>query len=719
MPGRRFWILAASLSLSVAAMAAEPARSAASAPAGPVLTGDFHSEEGGKVMVGTDAEIVSGETFLSAKRIRLDYRTGVIVAEGEVVYATTSLRILGAKVTIDPRADVIEATDVRFGRAPVYFTAESLRIVKGDKQIKGVRVWNNEPSAAGMHLKIAEASYLEKEDHLSLRSATPYVAGVPLFNLPYYGQSGTDFPYDIMLNTGSEDKQGRFLRSSILNRISPSLWVGGNVDFYSNSGIMVGPALRFDNSRAAGAGTRWKGRLQSGWIDDQSTPVADLFGRLPDSQRSFVTGDINGRTADGLEIAGNLFAQTDPDVLRDFRPFLIGQAGNPQLNLEVVRPYEGGYLSAALTAKTDNYQDVVQKLPEFRYDLPTTVAGADGWSRRAFLSVGYFSERPSAELPLANFQAATLSADAWSAARVDGYYGFSRTMVAGDWLTFRPVAGVRTTGWSDGLNGQGAATKVIGQAGFDVEGLFTGSWSADAPNWGINGLRHSARPLFQYRVMPGADREVGVVPMTQRAVSVSVLEELDLADRLDAASTTDRQSMRFGIRNTLETRDAVNGSRELLRADLFTDWRQGPTDAETGRTDLLGSLSVSPATWLTLNSSVRMPNGGGAARESLQTIALNSGDFWRTSLSWVELRQATNARQLVWDGRVRLNSVYSLVSGLNYDAQLDQATLLWAGLIQRVGNSWEVEYGVNKRMDPLNRGISSLGFHLRVRLFKF
>ena len=243
---------------------------------------------------------------------------------------------------------------MRFGRAPVYFTAESLRIVKGDKQIKGVRVWNNEPSAAGMHLKIAEASYVEKEDWLSLRSATPYVAGLPLFNLPYYGQSGLDFPYEIMLNTGSEDKQGRFLRSSILTRVSPSLYAGGNVDFYSNSGIMVGPALRFDNSRVPGAATRWKGRLQSGWIDDQSTPVADLFGRLPDSQRSFVTGDINGRTADGLEVAGNLFAQTDPDVLRDFRPFLIGQAGNPQLNLEVVRPYEGGYLSAALTAKTDN-----------------------------------------------------------------------------------------------------------------------------------------------------------------------------------------------------------------------------------------------------------------------------------------------------------------------------------------------------------------------------
>ena len=717
MPGRCFWILAASLSLT-AAMAAEP-------PAGtPDRRATFEYDsivvsENGHVAVATNGRLETANAFLSAKMIRRDDRTGLILAEGDVVYTTKELRILGARIIIDTRADVIEATDVRFGRAPVYFTAESLRIVKGDKQIKGVRVWNNEPSAAGMHLKIAEASYVEKEDWLSLRSATPYVAGLPLFNLPYYGQSGTDFPYDIMLNTGSEDKQGRFLRSSILNRISPSLWVGGNVDFYSNSGIMVGPALRFDNSRAAGAGTRWKGRLQSGWIDDQSTPVADLFGRLPDSQRSFVTGDINGRTADGLEIAGNLFAQTDPDVLRDFRPFLIGQAGNPQLNLEVVRPYEGGYLSAALTAKTDNYQDVVQKLPEFRYDLPTTIAGADGWSRRAFLSLGYFSERPSAELPLAAFQAATLSADAWSTARVDGYYGVSRTLVAGEWLSFRPVAGVRATGWSEGLNGQDATTKVIGQAGFDVEGLFTGSWSADAPNWNIDGLRHSLRPILQYRVMPGADREIGVAPMTQRAVSVSVLEEVDLADRLDAASTTDRQVARFGVRNTVETRDAVTGSRELLRADLFADWRQGPTDAETGRSDLLGSLQLSPTPWMTLSSSVRMPSGGGAPRESIQTIALNSGDFWRTSFNWIELRQATSARQLFWDTQTRLNSVYSVVTGLNYDAQIGQATLVWAGLIQRVGDSWEVEYGLNKRMDPLNRGISSLGFHLRVRLFKF
>jgi hypothetical protein len=186
--------------------------------------------------------------------------------------------------------------------------------------------------------------------------------------------------------------------------------------------------------------------------------------------------------------------------------------------------------------------------------------------------------------------------------------------------------------------------------------------------------------------MQGADREVGVVPMTQRAVSVSVLEELDLADRLDAASTTDRQAMRFGVRNTVETRDAVLGSRELLRADLFTDWRQGPTDAETGRTrPCFGSLSLSPASGSTLTSAARLPNGGGAARESLQSVALNSGDFCAPPSAGSS--RPSERRPASWsrDGRVRLNSVYSPGLGLNYDAQLNQTTLLWAGLIQRVG----------------------------------
>jgi hypothetical protein len=722
MPGRRFWILAASLSLTVAAWAAEPAKPAGkSGEVMPNIVADsFAPEEGGKIVVATNAHLESKDATIDARKIRFDYRTGTIVAEGNVVYATKNLRIIGDKIEADPRNDTIVATNVRFGRAPMYFTAETLKIVKGDKTMRGLRMWNSEPDRLGMHLKIAEASYVEAEDHLTLRSVTPYVAGIPFFNLPYYGQEGyRDIPYDLYLNTGSEDRQGRYLRSTFLVRQNPSLWVGGLLDIYGKSGLLVGPAFRYDNSKQPAGGITWKGRLETGFINDRGDLLNDVYGRTPDRQREFILGEINGRTVDGVEFAGNIFGQSDPGFMRDFRPNLIRESGAPQANFEVSAPYAGGYLSASLTAKADNYQDIVQKLPEFRFDLPQQAIDESDWNRRSFVSVGYFSERPSAALPLPAFQTATLASEAWSATRLDAYYGINRTFALGEWLSFKPVGGVRATGWSEGINGNGTSAKVIAQTGFDLEGLATGSWDLVGSKWGIDGLRHSIRPVLQYRFMPGADREIGNVPQTQRAVSGSVLEEIDLADRLDAASTTDRQVARFGLRNTVETRDAVAGTRELLRADFFADWRQGPTDAETGRSDLNCAISLTPAPWVTLTSGLRLPNGGGAPLESIQSLAFNSGDFWRTSLNWVELRDITLAKQFIWEGRVTLNSVYSLVASLNYDALAGQTTYESIGIVQRIGHSWEVEYGVMQRLDPLNNGKSSLGFQLRARLFKF
>ena len=155
MPGRRFWILAASLSLTVAAMAAEPAQVIAKlAEVMPNIVADsFSPEEGGKIVVATNAHLESKDATIDAKKIRFDYRTGTIVAEGNVVYATKNLRIIGDKIEADPRNDTIVATNVRFGRAPLYFTADTLKIVKGDKTMRGLRMWNSEPEQLGMHLR--------------------------------------------------------------------------------------------------------------------------------------------------------------------------------------------------------------------------------------------------------------------------------------------------------------------------------------------------------------------------------------------------------------------------------------------------------------------------------------------------------------------------------------------------------------------------------------
>jgi LPS-assembly protein len=720
MPGRRFLILAASVGFAVARAAEPVAPAAPAAKTMPSIDGaSFYSEEGGKVLVAVQGLVEVNGATLSADRVKIDQRTGMITAEGHFVYATANLRILGESASLDPKTDTIVARRVRFGRSPTYFTAEELKMVRGDKTMRGVRMWRNEPETLSLSLAIDEIAYTQKDDWLAMRHVTPTLGAAPFFYLPYYGQEGyQDIPYDLWLGMGNSEAKGFYFRSTALMRQTPSLWVGGLLDYYAKAGLLIGPALRFDNSKTAGAGTIWKGRLQAAYIHDAGDLLVDGYGRTPERGRSFVTGELIGRAPGGVEVAGRLFGESDPDFIRDFRPNLLGRVVTPEAGFEISAALDGGFATASIDAKADNYQDVVQRLPELRYDLPSTALGASGLRQRSFLAFAYLTERPSAALAGPAYLAATGTTEAWSTARIDTYYGLTYPWPLTDWLVFTPVAGVRATGWSSALAGTGTATKTIGQAGFDLEGLATGSWNLVANKWGIDGMRHSVRPLLQYRVMPGADQAYGMLPKTDRAGAASVLEELDLADRPDAATTTATQSARFGLRNTLETRDARDGTRELLRADVFTDWRQGSPDAGVnGRTDLTAHVRLTPAPWVTLDSFMILPNGGGPARESIQSISFHSGDFWNASVSWIDLRQDTPARQLWMRGEIALNSIYTGFAQANYDALTGQSDYQSIGVIQKVGKSWEMEYSFQKRVS--DRGDSSLGFHLRARLFKF
>lgn len=684
----------------------------------PVIEGDdpVYSENG-KVLTVKNAVVRSGSTSLWAKFVRADLASGVMHAEGDVIYSGGELRIFCQSIDIDRRRDLIVARMVRFGRAPVHFTADELTLHGQDRSMRGLRAWFNEPHPDGMHLKAQELDYVARTDRASLGSVTGYVAGMPFAHLPGYAQKGyREFPYEIYLRTGSNDIQGGFIRSTVLARQGDHLWAGPVLDYYGKSGLLYGPALRYDTGRSAG-GSGWLGKIEGGFLDDRSTLPTDAYGRPIGSDRHFFFGEIAGRTEGGVEVAGQLFAQSDPLMLRDVRPGLVNGSGRPRANLEATASFESGYASAGLVAKVDDYQDVVQKLPELRLVLPTAALGRSGLQSRSFLTFAYLTERPSTELPLPAFQQQTLQNGAWATTRLDGYYGIAYPIQTQDWLTFRPVVGARLTAWSDGLNGGGPASKAIAQAGFDLEGLVTGQWDARSTGWKIDGLRHTLRPFVQYRAMPGADRELGIAPPAERAVAINILEEVDLADRLDSAATRDTQSVRMGVRNTLATRGENGGSRDLLRADFFTDWRDGPTVAERGRGDFHARLRYSPADWLTLDSVQRLPNGGGAPSESIQSLVVRSGDLWSAEIDWIELNQVEPARQLATTANLRLNSVFTLSGTSIYDARAGGNIGQWLRLQQTIGRTWMVEYGLERFADP--RGSRNLGFYVEFRLFRF
>lgn len=724
MTGRLFWILVTSFGITLKVIAADLVDADKNPkPNQPNVQGEsFTYEENGKVLIAIDATFESNGAHLSAKKIRLNSIDGTVLAEGDVVYTTKSLRIMGEQVMLDPKADLVVAKNVKFGRNPFYFTADELRLEKGDKTMSGVRMWNNEPQEYGMSLGIREVHFSEKDNWLTLKGATPRLMGVPFFYLPYYGQDGyRDIPYDLHLDTGSRDVQGRFLRTTTLVRQTnnKSLWIGGLLDYYSHSGFLIGPAIKYDNRKTAALGNQWHGNFQAGFINDKGnlSLEPDVFTRVPGHNRSFATGEISGTTSNGIEIAGQLYATSDPNFIRDFRPHEIENLGLPQATFEAMMPMAGGYLSGSIVAKVDNYQDLVQKLPEVRFDLLETPSALSGFNQRSFLTATYLTERPSVSLPLANFTNATGSNAAWSTARLDAYYGLSYPITVSDYLTFKPVAGVRATDWSSGLNNRGNTSKVMAQAGFDIEGLATGSWDLKADKWGINGLRHTIRPFIQYRTLPGAGQNVGELAQSDRNVALSAFREIDLADRPDPAAVTSTQVARVGIRNALATRDTENGSRELLRFDILKDWSNNDSLLSSAATDIQTHLRLTPANWVSIDYFDRRGKNNSQSIETLQSIAFNSGDYWKATLGLYEQREGVPSKQYWMLGQMRLNSVYTAFLNANYDSLAHAFTSESIGIIQRIGNSWEIEYGFFKRISIYNDG--SVGLSIRARLFKF
>ncbi|MFZ9202012.1 MAG: LPS assembly protein LptD [Opitutales bacterium] len=719
MPGRRLWLLAAALVLPGAGKA-EPARTVM--PSAPALEGEsFGSEDEGKVIVARKARFATKDAQLSADEIRMNTADGSIEARGNVIYTSDNLRIFGERALIDSRSGRIVAEKVRFGRAPTYFAADRFTMEKGDQRMEGVTVWHREPAGSGMGMKANEATYSKSIDRLVLTHIHPTLGGLPFFYIPRYAQRGyRSIPADVYFRLRTSSRQGAFVRTTTTIRQSPTTWTGLLLDVYAKAGVLIGPSVRYDNWNLPDAGSRWKASVQGGWIRDQGDLglYPDIYGRTIDSERFFVNGSANGRSADGWETAASVQVMSDPEVARDFRPQFSRPMQQPQTFVELSAPVAGGHLSALASAKTDDFQDVVQRLPEVRLDLADQPLWGSQWQGRLSLAAARLSERPSEQLNGLEFLDVTGQADRLELTRLDAYAGASRPTSIGDWLVIKPVAGVRTTWWSEANNGTGALARTIGQFGFDAEMLAVGTWDTRSTAWGIDGVRHTVRPFVQWRATPASGDDLGLVPRVDRLSLATVnVPTVDLADRADVDTLAERQVGQIGIRNTFETRDAEMGTREFLRADLFVDWREDTHANAVGDSGVYGHLAWNPKTWMSVESLLKFDGSLGNHLGSATWMRIRSGDLWTGTLGLSDLSEGEPARQVFGSYAIRLNSAYRFKIGGTYDLRTGtfiERTML---LSQKVGNSWDLEYGLTERAST--RGDGSLGFSIRARLFKF
>lgn len=734
MPGRRFWLLAASLALPGFGLAEPAPAPAEPAPkkdpasvdnafkAPPALEGEsFSSEDDGKIIIAKQARFSTKDAQLNADEIRMNTTNGTIEAIGNVVYTAENLRMFGEYALIDSRTGRITARNVRFGRKPAYFTADTFTMIKGNQDMEGVKVWYREPSDAGMSLRAVSMSYKKSDDRIVLNHIHPAVGSIPFFYIPRYAQRGyREIPAEVYFRVRTSSRQGAYIRTTTTIRQSESLWAGLLLDGYTRAGWLIGPTVRYDNWTLPTTETRWRTNLSGGWINDHTdlSLYPDKYGRVASSDRYFIEGRLNARGASGWEMTGELVALSDPEVVRDYRPNLTQETQLPQTFLELSAPIAGGFVSALATVKTDNFQDVVQRLPELRLDFSDRPIGDSSWLGRFNFAAAQLSERPSEQLNGADFQNATGQSTRIDLSRLDTYVGLSRPTTFGDWLTVKPIAGVRSTWWSESTTGTGAVSRTVAQIGFDAEMLSTATWDTQSARWGIDGIRHTVRPFVQWRAMPSSGDSLDNIPKIDRLSLATVnVPIVDVADRPDIETLEERQVAQFGIRNTLETRDATVGTRELLRLDVFSDWRDGIDSATGNSSGIYSHVAWKPKPWLSMESMLKFDGSLGNHLGSATWMSINSGDLWEASLGLSDLSETVAARQIFGHYTIRLNSAYSFRLSSTYDLINGRFIDRSAILAQKIGNSWDLEYGINERSS--SRGDGALNFSIRVRLFKF
>jgi hypothetical protein len=98
-------------------------------------------------------------------------------------------------------------------------------------------------------------------------------------------------------------------------------------------------------------------------------------------------------------------------------------------------------------------------------------------------------------------------------------------------------------------------------------------------------------------------------------------------------------------------------------------------------------------------------------------MSIDSGDVWNATLGLSDLSETIAARQIFGNYVIRLNSAYTFKLNLTYDLINGRFIERNATLAQKIGNSWDLEYGFGERTS--SRGDGALNFSIRVRLFKF
>lgn len=653
----------------------------------------------GETILTGHPRIDYGDVRLTADELRINPKTNTSTAVGHAVLTRGPRRLVADQITYHTDSDTFEVGALRVGEYPVYLEGASATGDRTSIVVTDARVSIPEPGELVPTLQAARlyfgANHEVHAEGASVGLGAVHPVGLPAFR---HRTSGPLISY-VTATGGYRRRLGVYIEGGLHVPITPGLRLGGDVGLYSSRGIMVGPSGTYLSRDGSGD---LKGSFRSGFIHDYGTRFTDVLGRPVPQFRSFFDWNHQQQVNEHVSITGQFNYWRDSEVVRDFHPKEFFPVQEPDSFVESAYTGDNYFVSLFARVQPNQYHTVQQRLPELRFDLLPLAVG-NGFYERVNASVAVLRDNP----PLAG---PTLRST-----RGDVYYAINRPITPYEWMSFTPVAGGRLTHYADMSGPRDTYTRALGEVGFDAEMRVSGIYEYKNPRWKIDGLRHLLTPRLSYRYIPEGERGARYIPPIDRQSFSTYLQPLGLGDIRNVDQMRGINTLRFGIDNTLQTRDPVYGSRDLVVLNVANDFRFERLPTERKVSEIHTELGIMPARWLELGVYQSFSPQNFKLREFNTGITLRDGDQWTTRFSSNFLRGELNDYFL--ESTHRLNEVFSAIVHLRYDARKQRFNEQVYGIRQTIGNTWRIEYAIT--LYGGQRRESGLGFNVQIEALQF
>ena len=688
--------------------AAPTASAAAAAPANQEITADdteYNPDTGdahGWGHAQWKGRWKGNDVLLTADDMRLNQKTGMLIATGTVALTNGDERLLADRVEYNRLSGHFTAVNIRVGRFPIYIqganaegTLEEITIHKAVISYTEPGRWK--PSAKAETIVYSPGRYVRTVSALIGLSGAEFI---PISSLRQDLNDAMTANY-FTFEAGYRSTLGPILDVGFHVPVIPDVKVGADLGLYMKRGAMFGPSATYSSPDGSEDMT---GFLRSGFIHDYGDRTTDILDNPVPADRGFVEWQHRQQVTDDLTFNANINWWEDSEILRDFRPKEFYAIQEPDNTLESV--YSGQDLFASVFARLqpDKFEPVQERLPELRFDLLPTAIGAGIYERFDASAVSLLEQPPGGGPELASN-------------RLDAFYGLSRPISPTNWFTFTPVVGGRITDYMDtkGASLSGGYVRALGELGFDTQLRASGTFDYQNPVWGIDGLRHLLTPILSYRYIPDANAGQSYIPEIDRQSFTTYLQPLELGDLRSIDQLEPENTLRVGLQNTLQTRQAGYGSTDLVRLDVYDDLNFRPGQGDPDHSDVHTEIAFTPAHWIDFEGAEVFSPTSFKLREFDSGLTLRDGDIRTLQLASDFVRHEDD--DYLCNYTEKFNEQFSGLILMEYGARQHRFNQRSIGLVQNLGNTWRIRYLFTYNGGPNKEG--PLDFQVDVEAIRF